>query len=454
MLKIFSFLFIILVFLSLNTIANDLDLVLARVELVGNVEDVQFPVYSHLQDSGSREYVLVITSLAELQKTQVVFEILDECKNKTENQFYYIALERIAGSRLTAQNIVHVLSDDGSQIVFRGTPEEAEKISELGFAINLLDSPMIFKKVTPLSDIQETTFRSDISEMINQVQENTLKNYVGGLSGEQPVIVGGESYTIVSRNTKSGTPILKATQYCYEFMQKLGLTVAYHDWTSSYYGNCRNVIGTKLGTTKPKEIILVTAHLDSMPSSATFSPGADDNGSGSAGVLLAAEILKNYQWERTLRFVLFTGEEQGLLGSKAYSSKVSQDGDNIVAVYNMDMIAWDSKPGATLRLHTRTSSNSGYKADKVIVDIFSQINTTYKLNLIPILDADGIQYSDHAPFWSKGFPGILAIEDDADDFCANYHTSRDKLDTLNMDYFTRYVKATIGTIATLANQSK
>ena len=128
------------------------------------------------------------------------------------------------------------------------------------------------------------------------------------------MVVGGTAYTIATRNTNQATPIQKATQYALERFQALGLSAAYHNWSNGGYSN-RNVVATQPGSTLPGEVVLVTAHLDDMPSGA-LAPGADDNASGSTGVLLAAEALSAYQLQRTIRYVLFTGEEQGLLGTR------------------------------------------------------------------------------------------------------------------------------------------
>ena len=168
--------------------------------------------------------------------------------------------------------------------------------------------------------------------------------------------------------------------------------------------------------------------------------------------MVAADILSQYELERTVRFIFFTGEEQGLYGSKEYADLVYDAGENIVAVYNMDMIAWDVLDGPTLRLHTRTTSSSGYPGDRAIADLFVDVVNTYDLSssLTPIIDPDGVTASDHSPFWSKGYSAILAIEDDQDDFCAYYHTANDTLSTLNMTYFTNYTKASVGTAAYLA----
>ncbi|MEW5720689.1 MAG: M20/M25/M40 family metallo-hydrolase, partial [Chloroflexota bacterium] len=239
----------------------------------------------------------------------------------------------------------------------------------------------------------------------------------------------------------------KATQYVYERLQAFGLTTSYHNWSACGLSN-RNVIGEKIGATRPSEIVLIVAHLDDQPS-VTYAPGADDNASGSVGVLIAAEILRQYNFERTLRFVFFTGEEQGLCGSNRYANDVS--GQNIVAVHNMDMIAWNAVNGPTLRLHTR-ASDPGYSSDLAIANTFVNVVSAYGLggNLSPIVDPDSMGFSDHASFWARGYPAILAIEDDVSDFNAYYHTTNDRLARLDLTYFTNFVKASVGTVAHLA----
>jgi leucyl aminopeptidase len=203
------------------------------------------------------------------------------------------------------------------------------------------------------------------------------------------------------------------------------------------------------GTLTPDVIVLITAHLDDMPSGGR-APGADDNASGSVGVMLAAEIMSQYRFERTVRFVFFTGEEQGLCGSEAYASAVAAAGENIVAVYNMDMIAYDSRDGPTLRLHTRATSDPGYATDLAMAGVFTNVVAAYAVNLTPIIDPDGISASDHYSFWEAGYPALLAIEDDVDDFNDYYHTADDNLSHVNLTYFTSFVKASVGTAAHLA----
>jgi len=424
-------------------------LMLARVEVTDGVDALGLPVYAHLQDAAGKEYALVIAPVSQLDQAGVDYRILD---TEASGSAYVVALERRPGARQQAAQVVDVLLDDGLHVVGRAKLEQAEALAELGFDIQRLDDvPMILGAPVRLAaEPLAVEYDPTVAEMINQVQQTTLYTYDGNLSGEWPVSIGGSDYTITTRYTRSGTPIQNATQYVYEHMQALGLTVSYHGWTRGSTSN-RNVIGEQTGTTQPGEIVLITAHLDDVPSTG-LAPGADDNASGSAAVMVAADILSQYELERTVRFIFFTGEEQGLYGSQEYADLVYDAGENIVAVYNMDMIAWDVLDGPTLRLHTRTTSSSGYPGDRVIADLFVDVVNTYDLSssLTPIIDPDGVTASDHSPFWSKGYSAILAIEDDQDDFCAYYHTASDTLSTLNMTYFTNYTKASVGTAAHLA----
>jgi len=289
-----------------------------------------------------------------------------------------------------------------------------------------------------------------IAEMISQVKPETLYAYTGDLSGEWPVYVHGEPYRITTRATASGLPLQNAAYYVYEHLASLGLLVSYQNWAKNGYTG-RNVIGELTGTTRPDEIILLTAHLDDNPSTG-LAPGADDNASGSAGLLLAADILSGYRFDRSVRFVFFTGEEQGLYGSRQYASEAADSGENIQAVINLDMIAWDGHDAPAMRVHTRSVYNAGYPADLELAITFVSLIYDYGLDggLMPVIDPDGASSSDHASFWDAGYPAILVIEDDQDDFNPNYHSMNDRLSRLNLAYFSGIVKAAVGMVADLA----
>jgi len=97
-----------------------------------------------------------------------------------------------------------------------------------------------------------------------------------------------------------------------------------------------NVVGEIKGTEKPDEVVIVCGHLDSW--NTPGSQGANDNGTGTVTAIEAARILSaaHARPKRTIRFILWSGEEQGLLGSLAYVKNHEAEWDKISAVLNDD----------------------------------------------------------------------------------------------------------------------
>jgi bacterial leucyl aminopeptidase len=285
-----------------------------------------------------------------------------------------------------------------------------------------------------------------VQGLINQVQSSTLYTYVAGLSGEQYVTIGGVSYTLSTRSTTAPAYIEKATQYAFEHFNALGLTVSYHTWQ---YGSAqrRNVVAEQMGT-NPNCLYLLTAHLDDTSTTPnSVAPGADDNASGVAGVLVAADILSHSRFTCSLRYVLFTGEEQDFLGSEAYADAAAARGDPIQGVINLDMIAYNtSGSAATIEMDIRSGASGN--ADRVLSTMMCDVIQAYGLNLSPLVYANNDDGSDQYSFWMAGFPAVEVIEDWYD-HSPYYHKITDRIGTLNMPYFTEYVKAVVGTMAHL-----
>jgi Zn-dependent M28 family amino/carboxypeptidase len=84
----------------------------------------------------------------------------------------------------------------------------------------------------------------------------------------------------------------------------------------------------------------VCAHLDTKSDKQlAYAPGADDNASGCAAVVELARILSGQTFAKTIKFVLFSREETGQQGSKAFAKTARANNENIVAAINLDMIA-------------------------------------------------------------------------------------------------------------------
>ena len=287
-----------------------------------------------------------------------------------------------------------------------------------------------------------------IEVMLGAVVSATLAQTVGDLSGEWPVLIEGQWYTITTRNTYSGGPIEKAVAYAGERFAEMGLDVEYHRWNASV---APNVIAELEGALYPEEVVILSAHLDSYnrDSTSELAPGADDNASGVAAVLAGAEILSDHAWGRTLRFALWTGEEQGTLGSQVYARRSSGLGEEILAVVNLDMIGWDGVGEPDMDLH----ANQDVLGSLTLAELFSDVVRLYDLELVPEIIAEGTNRSDHASFWNEGYAAVLGIEDFYPsyyhDFNPYYHTDQDRLAYLDLDYVTEMARAAVGTVAHL-----
>jgi hypothetical protein len=189
-----------------------------------------------------------------------------------------------------------------------------------------------------------------------------------------------------------------------------------------------NVVARRVGTGKaPRAAVLVTAHLDSVNQEGTPTspaPGADDDGSGSAGVIEIARALKDVTSADDLVFVHFGGEEQGLVGSRHFVRSLSpSQRSRVRAVVNMDMIGMLNTPNATVLLEGRPLSQAMLDGLAAAASRYTSLAVETSVNAAN---------SDHVSFLDKGIPAVLTIEG-ADSTNDDIHSARDTLDRINFD---------------------
>ena len=160
----------------------------------------------------------------------------------------------------------------------------------------------------------------------------------------------------------------------------------------------RNIIAKKIGSKFPNEKIVLGGHLDSWD----LATGAIDNGVGSFSVMDIARTYKklNLQNDRTIEFVLFMGEEVGLIGSKYYVNQALKDGsiNQIKAMSNMDMTTNPKSYYSTMESNLPILTDYANDVQKVIPD--------FKLKTFASVDL----HSDHQPFMLQGVP-IIGLSD-------------------------------------------
>ncbi len=455
-LTISLFALLLLVFLAgiatVGAWSPDKETALALVELpdeaaVLRLEQKEWPVYKRITTTSGDFAIVGLPYFISptYVRSDLQFEILDET---IAEGGYYLVSQPVGRDAVQWSEYGQVLLDAGNQSIVRMTAQRAEQAASAGAFLALITlEPKQFEPVQPRVSIPASaTYDPLIHTMMEQVDGETARQYLGDLSGEWPVDIGGEMETIASRHTANTASLDQAIRYVSEHFEALGLDVTDQRWTQGDYSS-ENVIAEIAGQGRPNDIFMISAHLDDMPGG-DVAPGADDNGSGSVGVLIAADILSQYDWDCTLRFALWTGEEQGLLGSSAYAQAAKAADEDILGVINLDMISWNAP-------HSEPIIEAHYHSDlpqtENLAHLFADVISTYRLGLTPVVLGSNIPYSDHAAFWDHGYTAMLGIEDswygDTTDFNPYYHTTDDLVDHVDQAYFVDMIKAAVGTTA-------
>jgi hypothetical protein len=278
-----------------------------------------------------------------------------------------------------------------------------------------------------------------------------------------------------SDTTSSTTGIGAARRWVHakftEFASQGGnITASYHSFTSTIAGitkEHRNVVGEILGTAPLSErrIYVIGGHLDSrnenVNDSLGVAYGADDDASGVACLLEAARVMSQRSWPHTLRFVAFTGEEQGLFGSAAYARDVFFAGDPIAAMLQNDVMAsiiGMPSPDSTL-VEMDTTLARAFSAEpaegphRQFQRYLAAMGNAYvpiqNIVLIPAVDRPG-RGSDHQSFNANGFTAIRYMEY-LEELSRQHTALGDTLGAhLDMNYCRRNAQVDVATLGNLA----
>ncbi|MGL5941069.1 MAG: M28 family metallopeptidase [Waterburya sp.] len=336
-----------------------------------------------------------------------------------------------------------VLIDKGRFLVVDLNPELVEsyqKGDEPCYGIKPLEENMVVFREQPKAALRRTP-QVAIQDLITQLSRSSVESNLTQL---------------VSWSTRYSTSNFYrlAAEWSKEQLETMGYDTRLEDVTVGS-STSQNVIADREAYPKgnrpgndsgTKDLILVIAHLDSIniPGGAdAIAPGADDNGSGSAGLLEIAKVFKTHQNKHDLRLMLLGGEEQGLFGSKQYVASLdATERARIKAVLNMDMIG-------TLNTPTPTVLLEGAPISQAIIDALSEAAATYtELTVQTSLNPFA---SDHVSFIEQEIPAVLTIEG-ADSANNNIHSANDTLDRLNYDFMLEILRMNVAFIANEVGQ--
>jgi hypothetical protein len=234
-----------------------------------------------------------------------------------------------------------------------------------------------------------------------------------------------------------------------------------------------NFVSSKCGLIDPMSVAVNGAHFDGV----SGAPGADDNASGTAAVIEVARILSQYQFENSLRFLLFDLEELGLRGSIDYVNNDLSPDESLLGVIVNEMLAYSDSSANSQQFPTGFNLLFPDAYNEVAADSFrgnfiTNVGNTASAGLmasyksaaqqyVPILRVVNVETpgnsqavqdlrrSDHAPFWDAGYQALM-ITDGANFRNPNYHEASDSLSTLDLNFMTAVVKANVATLASLA----
>jgi hypothetical protein len=346
------------------------------------------------------------TGTALLDRLGFSYDVLDaDVSGKT----YYTAYPVRSAGSVDVSRYGRVLRRLGPGAILEATQEQAELLPIAGFDnVRVSMTP-----IRPAARVDRPFFRKSpaqpnplIQEMVDDVTSSLIDGYVQRLQD------------FVTRWAPHDS-CQAAADWIKAHFESCGIDSVYYQNFSSTYKD--NVVAVLPGTTLPDEIIIIGGHYDSVANDPYIASGADDNASGTACVLECARILGTREFHRTLVFIAFGAEEFGLRGSINYAEAAAANGDNIVAMVNVDMIGY-LEPGDELDLDIIKNDPSTWLRDRVM-NVAANYVPGFPLVDGFIPEGSG---SDHMPFWNNGFHAIMFFED-TDSNSPYIHTPGDSI---------------------------
>jgi len=286
------------------------------------------------------------------------------------------------------------------------------------------------------------------------IAQETLVAHVRILAGD-----------IGERNIFHPAALQAAADYITETWRRQGYTVNTQPYTARG-APCANLEAVRPGKNRPKDILLIGAHYDSVRG----SPGANDNGSGVAALLEISRRLATVEPAMTVRFVAFVNEEPPFffrkeMGSLVYAKAAKRRGDDIHLMVSLETLGcYQDTPGSQhypplFRRFYPERGNfiafvSNFRSrDKMrdAVAAFRSASDFPAESLATFSWVPGVAWSDHDAFWRQGYRALM-VTDTAFYRYPYYHTAEDTPGKLNYPAFARVVAGLSQTFAALSTR--
>lgn len=301
-------------------------------------------------------------------------------------------------------------------------------------------STILFSFLTFVSVLNAQTFIQAYKDRVEQISQANINSYL------QEFEALGVKRTGTTQNTNAFNWIKnKYTSFGYstsDFFE--------HSWTASGLSS-KNFIVTKTGTLYPNKFVIVCGHFDSIN-----GPGTNDNGSGTSIILELARILKDVPTEYSIKFIHFSGEEQGLLGSSRYVSQIVNGTSpkmDIKVVVNLDQVGGLATKANTKLYHDRDQSNPSSNNAAAATAVQELANCTLLYSPLSV-EYDNAENTDYVPFQQNGeiITGYFEYEGGYNN--PYVHTANDLYANMDPVYVFNIGKAAVGAVQHFAVASK
>ncbi len=323
-----------------------------------------------------------------------------------------------------------------------------------------------YKAVNPrVTDVVSQVSEDRITGILKKLESFGTRNLMS--SQDDPARGIGAARRWLYTEFKGYSPRLEVTYNTYRLKKIEGKNSRVPEDVDLY-----NVVAVLPGKGNAGQRILITAHYDSIvlagetgtnaaggaetppnPDVNTYSPGVDDDGSGIACVLELARILSQYEFEKTLVFVAFSGEEEGMLGSTLFAAKVRAERQKIEAVLNNDIIgSVRSDSGESENRRVRVfSEEPADSPSRTLARYAREIGQRY----VPSMSVDAVfrgdrfgRLGDQAPFGDEGFAAVRFSS--AEESYSHQHSATDTLEFTSVPYIAQVTRINAAIAASLA----
>lgn len=296
--------------------------------------------------------------------------------------------------------------------------------------VKITDKPLKATKPLRVINRKDVTKSIAIENMVDQVQTDTIMAYIQHM----------QDYGTRKYDTPEA---VEAQNWIQARFQSYGLTT---ELTYTGVAGSENVIAYQPGLVYNNKYVVVGGHYDST-SYGDEAPGADDNASGTAGVMEIARILSQYQFNYTIIYCAWSAEEIGLYGSGEWASNAASEGMDIIGYLNLDMIGY-LEPGGDFHTDMMAPASA-----QPLVDIYEAVAAEYMPDFI-VYDGTMIGGdSDHTSFNNNGYMGIFPFED-SNDYSPYIHSAADTIgpSVNNPELARKFTQVGLAFMATMAEE--